>query len=82
MRLLTLSASFLFVMAGSALAKECRMPDLPSGAQVHLPPECKGVVRTKQGSENVKADGGFVDIGNGTKVRVGGRVRAEMGISR
>lgn len=82
MRLLTVSASFLFVLTGSALAKECRMPDVPPGVQVELPPECKGVVRSKQAGENVRADGGFIDLGNGTKVRVGGRVRAEMGVRR
>ena len=75
----------LLLGAGSAVAKECRMPDIPAGMQVRLPPECKDVVRTKQqaapGPEYTKAEQGFVDLGNGTRVRIGGRIRAEVGVN-
>jgi hypothetical protein len=44
MRLPALFVSFLILAAGSAAAKECRMPDLPPGVQVRVPPECQGIV--------------------------------------
>ena len=70
---------------GSAVAKECRMPDLPANAQVAIPPECRDSVRVKDsqaGQERLKANSGFIDLGQGTQVRIGGRVRGEMGAQR
>lgn len=76
--------TFLIVVASPAVAKECRMPDVPAGAHVQLPPECKATVRTRSTGvttqDVLKADQGFIDLGNGTKVRVGGRIRAEVGV--
>lgn len=78
--------SLVLIGTGSAVAKECRMPDLPPGVQVQVPPECKGVVKTKpaQGEKAgyVKADQGFMDLGSGTAVKVGGRVRVDYGVRR
>jgi hypothetical protein len=76
----------LMLAAAPAVAKECRTPDVPPGVRVQLPPGCDNPVRTgeareaKQGS--VRAEQGFVEIGGGTKVRIGGRVRAEVGVNR
>ncbi len=68
-----------------AVAKECRMPDVPPGVQVQVPPECKDRVRTRQPEakkpDAVRADQGFIDLGSGTQIRFGGRVRGEVGVS-
>ena len=72
----------LLIGMGPAVAKECRMPDLPPGARVPIPPECKDAVRVKDSSPTqggLKADTGFIDLGGGTKVRIGGGIRAEYG---
>ncbi|NIX77734.1 hypothetical protein [Microvirga terricola] len=78
--------ALLLMGTGSAVAKECRMPDLPPGVRVQVPPECKDVVKTKstQGerTDYVKANQGFIDVGNGTAVKVGGRVRVDYGVRR
>lgn len=72
------------VASGAAGAAERRSPtrlcpeDLPEGA--HLPPQpgCSGRDRV-----SAKAAGdGFVDLGNGTSVRIGGRSSAEFGVRR
>lgn len=82
MRLSVLLVSFLTIAAGSAAAKECRMPDLPPGVQVRVPPECQGLVKQRTDNDRVKADPGAIDLGNGTTVRIGGRVRAETTVRR
>jgi hypothetical protein len=82
MRLPALFVSFLMLAAGSAAAKECRMPDLPPGVQVRVPPECQGVVKQRTENDRVKAAPGAIDLGYGTTVRVGGRVRAETTVRR
>lgn len=78
--------ALLTVGSGAAIAKECRMPRMPPGVQVQLPPECRETNRhnaAPKGERGVVAgDQGFVDLGNGTQVRVGGRIRGDMGIGR
>jgi hypothetical protein len=81
----SIGLAVLLMGTGSAVAKECRMPDLPADARVAIPPECKDAVRVKDSGSTqggLKADRGFVDLGGGTKVRIGGRVRAEYGFRR
>lgn len=61
------------------------MQDLPRGAHVAVPPECKNTVRVRDWNPTqggLKADRGFIDLGGGTKVRIGGGVRAEYGFRR
>ena len=82
---LWMGAAVLLAGMGSAVAKECRMPDLPADVRVAIPPECKDAVRVKDSSSaqgGLKADRGFINLGGGTKVRIGGRVRAEYGFRR
>jgi hypothetical protein len=85
MRVLTCLA-FLVIGAGTAVAKECRTPDVPPGVRVQMPPGCDDPIRTGAPKDTnrdyMKADQGFVDLGNGTKVRVGGRVRVETSVRR
>ena len=81
----SLGLAVLLMGMGSAVAKECRMPDLPADARIAIPPECRDVVRVKDSDptrRGLEADRGFVDLGGGTKVRIGGRVRAEYGFRR
>ena len=76
----------LIASAGSALAKDCRTPHLPPGMEVRLPPGCgeplppRGLKEERRGG--LKAEQGFIDLGNGTQVRISGRVRTEFGVSR
>ncbi len=76
----------VLVVGTGAVAKECRMPDLPSGVQVQLPPGCKDAVRVRkteaQRQDSLRTNQGFIDFGNGTQVRISGRVRAEFGVRR
>ncbi len=75
----------LLMGMGSAVAKECRMPDLPADALIAIPPECRDAVRVKDSDptrRGLEANRGVIDLGGGTKVRIGGRVRAEYGFRR
>jgi hypothetical protein len=75
----------ILALAGNApaAAKECRMPKAPPGVALQMPPECRqarAANRDERASpERLRTENGFVDLGNGTQVRIGGRVRAEMG---
>jgi hypothetical protein len=84
MRLTIVFAVLLVGSVSSALAKECRTSDLPPGVQVQLPPGCKPPLRADRtkgrNQDRLRANEGFIDLGNGTQVRIGGRVRAEMGV--
>jgi len=83
MRLAVVSALMLAGAAAPALAKECRIPHLPPGMEVRVPPGCEEPLPTKRAQadkrEALKEDQGFIDLGNGTQLRIGGRVRSEMG---
>ena len=84
---LPISLCFLLMASGGpAFAKDCRIPDPAPGVRAQLPPECKTSVqagRTDAGRrESLQANQGFIDIGNGTQVRIGGRVRVEAGARR
>lgn len=82
MRLPALLIGLLTLAAGSAAAKECRMPDLPPGVQVRVPPECRDVVKQRTDDSHVKEAPVAIDLGNGTTVRIGGRVRMETSVRR
>jgi hypothetical protein len=86
MKLLTTLSAVLVAVSGPALAKECRMPDLPSGAHVQLPPGCRDLIHAgrfdREKQDSINSSQGFIDLGNGTQVRIGGRIRAEVGVRR
>lgn len=86
MKLPMVSSLLLIASAGPALAKECRTPHLPPGMEVRLPPGCENHLPARRSKaetrDGLRAEQGFVDLGNGTKVRISGRVRAEYGFSR
>ncbi len=73
-------ASLLLVPA-PALARDCRPWDLPPGVRMPDRPGCPATrppeARPKPGREP-----GFVDLGNGTEIRINGRVRAEGRLDR
>jgi hypothetical protein len=79
-------AAVALVAAVPAAAKECRMPDVPPGVRAQLPPGCdrfdKAAAAKASEQSAARGEAGFIDLGNGTKVRIGGRVRAEMGVTR
>jgi hypothetical protein len=77
-----IAAGLLVGCTMPAEARDCRPADPPPGVRVQLPAGCEA--RNPQpvrGPEPPRAqagrDPGFVDLGNGTTVRIGGRVRAE-----
>lgn len=80
MRIL-IGLAVLLAGAGSAFAKDCPMPSVPEGVRVQRPAGCEQPVRSGAGrsapSDSVKAERGFIDLGNGTKVRIGGQVRVD-----
>jgi hypothetical protein len=86
MRLTFILSLLLIGGAGPALAKECRTPHLPPGMEVRLPPGCEEPLPTGRSKaerrDGLRAEQGFIDLGNGTQVRISGRVRAEFGVSR
>ena len=86
MKLPIIFSLLLIVSAGPALAKECRTPHLPPGVEVRLPPGCEEPLPASRSKaerrDGLRAEQGFIDLGNGTQVRISGRVRAEYGFSR
>lgn len=85
MKLPIVLSLLLMASAGPALAKECRTPHLPPGMEVRLPPGCEEPLASRSKAERrngIRAEQGFIDLGNGTKVRISGRVRAEYGLRR
>ena len=85
MRILPFVA-MLVVSAEPSFAKECRMPDLPPGVHVAVPPECKDIVRRKEaqstGNERLEAEGNAIHLGGGSTLKIGGHVMGEIGLSR
>jgi hypothetical protein len=80
------AAAVAVLLAGSitgAGAKDCRVPDAPPGVQAPLPPGCRAPVRVappaKRADAMLKAgkSPGSIDLGNGSEVRIGGRVRVD-----
>ena len=76
--------ALLTISAVPAVAKECRMPDVPPDVHVQLPPECQDRTRKREAEPAnqgyLRAEQGFMALGNRTSVRIGGRARAEMGV--
>ena len=85
MRLFVVALGFIAAV-GPAAAKECRMPDVPPGMRVQLPPGCdrqeRSAVADSPRQKGLRSESGFIDVGNGTTVRIGGRARVDMGASR
>ena len=70
-----------------AEAKECRPPEAPPGVRVQAAPGCRPPVAAApaKGTDAMQRAGttpGFIDLGNGSEVRIGGRVRVDTTYSR
>ncbi len=69
--------------ASAAAAKECKPPaDAPPGVRAPPAPGCAAGAAAKPFAEEAARAGkepGFVDLGNGSSLRVGGRVRVDVG---
>jgi hypothetical protein len=81
------AASLLMIGATPLSARECRTPDAPPGVRAQLPPGCqpaRSAVRPNSDQSRARAGKtpGFIDLGNGTEVRIEGRVRAETILRR
>jgi hypothetical protein len=86
MKLPIVLSLLLIASGGPTLAKDCRMPHLPPGMEVRLPPGCDEPLPASRSKgerrDGLRAEQGFIDLGNGTQVRISGRVRTEFGVSR
>lgn len=83
MKLQTVLAVSLIMLTGPALAKECRIPDPKPGQPIQVPQACKDEIGPKpQPAQVSKSEPGAIDLGYGTTLRIGGRVRAETRWSR
>ena len=82
MRFRSVAAVILIAMGTPALAKECRMPDPAPGVRPELPPGCRARLEGREARaerpDSLNGNQGFVNLGNGTQVRIGGRVRTEV----
>lgn len=77
-------AAILLPFPALSNGKGCRLTETAPGVRV-APPGCLPAVQAKPASAplaRVGQDAGFIDIGNGTQVRIGGRVRAEAAYRR
>jgi hypothetical protein len=74
------------LVAAEAAAKECRPPaDWPPGVRPPAGRDCNGTAPpAKPFREETRAgrDPGTIDLGNGSSVRVGGRVRVDAATRR
>jgi hypothetical protein len=78
MKRLTILALPLFLLAGPVLAEDCRIPDPKPGQAIKVPASCTDSVRLRErNAQASKSETGAIDLGYGTKLRIGGRVRAE-----
>lgn len=59
-------------------AAECRPEDLPPGVRAQGVPGCSPRdARPDEARARAGRNPGFIDLGNGTEVRIGGRVRLD-----
>lgn len=80
---LMLLAVMAVCAAEPSSGQDCRPSDTPPGVRVADRPGCKPsspVSRAK--AQRTGSQPGFVDLGNGTEVRVSGRVRMETRTGR
>lgn len=75
-------ASAFLLAAGAASAKECRLPaDWPPGVRPPAGAACAAKrPAARSAADEVRAgrEPGFVDLGNGSSLRVSGRVRVDV----
>ena len=75
-------ASAAIAVSAPALAKECRMPEPPSGMALRRTVDCEVPLRGGRPSgvdERGTGNGsGFIALGPGTQVRISGRIRSEV----
>jgi hypothetical protein len=73
--------------ASVAEGRDCRVPEAPPGIRVQAPVGCEARVpppaRRPKPDAGLKASRqpGFIDLGNGSQLRIGGRVRVD-GLTR
>jgi hypothetical protein len=87
MKLPTAAFATALLATGSATAKECRLvvealPGVRAPATPGCPPADRATKPAPAERFQAGRDPGFFDLGGGTTVRVGGRVRAETAFGR
>ena len=82
---IALVACSVVALSGSASADSCRRADDGAGRRKAGPDACRPDERLRPyepGAARAGRDPGFVELGNGTEVRVGGRVRMDYDVRR
>lgn len=83
-RLVLLCAGSLILSAAPALAESCRLPDRPDRKTARGTP-CPPAERLTPYDPDSARSGrmlGFIDLGQGTEVRIGGRARLDYDTRR
>ncbi|HEX2137954.1 MAG TPA: hypothetical protein VHG30_19030 [Microvirga sp.] len=78
LRIACVLAAAVLGLAGSASAAECRRAGLPAGAKAGAAQRCAPKLEPETGARERLQPGrtpGFIALGNGTEIRIGGRVR-------
>jgi hypothetical protein len=69
------------VALGASEARDCRVPYQTGRTAPKPPPGCDLPAKAGEAGR-LKQQSGFVDLGNGTQVRISGRVRVDAGVRR
>jgi hypothetical protein len=82
-RLTLLTAGLLIGSVLPSQARDCRPAEAPPGVRVPLPAGCepgatKAPPKSRQTTARSGQDSGFIDLGNGSQVRISGRVRVDV----
>jgi hypothetical protein len=84
-RALLLALASAVAAASPAQARDCRPVEAAPGVRVP-PPGCRAAAdkgtAAKAAPAAPRRERGVIDLGNGTEIRIHGRVRIEGGISR
>ena len=70
----------LLVLAGSASADECRRSGMTAGVKPGGAQRCAPKLERETGAREPLQPGrtpGFIALGNGTEIRIGGRIRVD-----
>jgi hypothetical protein len=79
----TIGLCLAAALPGDAMARDCGRTDVPPGVRVTLPQGCKPEKRPDPKPSGVPAvrpgaPPGFIDLGNGSQVRISGQVRMDV----
>lgn len=72
----------LLLVAGPALAGSCRIPDRPDRSTTTPCPPAERLTPYDPDAARAGRTPGFIDLGQGTEIRIGGRARLDYDVRR